>query len=50
MTRVVTSFFKDTFTVLGLSGVIFYRDWHLALLAMAVFPLAVSSSCAWETA
>ena len=42
MTRVVTSFFKDTFTVLGLSVVIFYRDWRLALLAMAVFPLAVA--------
>ncbi|MGP8049401.1 MAG: lipid A export permease/ATP-binding protein MsbA [Desulfobaccales bacterium] len=42
MTRVVTSFFKDSFTVLGLSAVIFYRDWRLALLAMAVFPLAVA--------
>ncbi len=41
MTRVVTSAFQDTFTVLGLSAVIFYRDWRLALLAMAVFPLAV---------
>ena len=42
MTRVVTSFFKDSFTVLGLSAVIFYRDWRLALLAMAVFPVAVA--------
>ena len=42
MTRVVTSAFQDTFTVLGLSAVIFYRDWRLALLAMAVFPLAVA--------
>jgi subfamily B ATP-binding cassette protein MsbA len=42
MTRVVTSFFKDSFTVLGLSAVIFYREWRLALLAMAVFPLAVA--------
>ena len=41
MTRVVTSTFQDSFTVLGLSAVIFYRDWRLALLAMAVFPLAV---------
>ncbi len=41
VTRVVTSFFKDSFTVLGLSAVIFYREWRLALLAMAVFPLAV---------
>ncbi len=40
-TRVVTSFFKDTFTVVGLTVVIFYREWRLALLAMVVFPLAV---------
>jgi ATP-binding cassette, subfamily B, bacterial MsbA len=41
VTRVVTSFFKDSFVVLGLSAVIFYREWRLALLAVAVFPLAV---------
>jgi ATP-binding cassette, subfamily B, bacterial MsbA len=41
VTRVVTSFFKDSFTVIGLSAVIFYREWRLALLAMAVFPIAV---------
>ncbi len=41
VTRAITSFFKDSFTVLGLSAVIFYREWRLALLAMAVFPLAV---------
>jgi ATP-binding cassette, subfamily B, bacterial MsbA len=37
--KVVTSFFKDSFTVLGLLGVIFYREWRLALLATAVLPL-----------
>jgi subfamily B ATP-binding cassette protein MsbA len=36
---VVTSFFKDTFTVIGLLGVIFYREWRLAILATAVLPL-----------
>ena len=41
VTRVVTSFFKDTFTIIGLSAVIFYREWRLALMAMVVFPLAV---------
>ncbi len=41
VTRVVTSFFKDTFTVIGLTAVIFYREWRLALMAMVVFPLAV---------
>jgi subfamily B ATP-binding cassette protein MsbA len=41
VTRAITSFFKDSFTVFGLAAVIFYREWRLALLAMAVFPLAV---------
>ncbi len=41
VTRVVTSFFKDSFTVIGLTVVIFYREWRLALMAMVVFPLAV---------
>ena len=41
VTRVVTSFFKDTFTVIGLTAVIFYQQWRLALMAMVVFPLAV---------
>ena len=41
VTRAITSFFKDSFTVLGLAAVIFYREWRLALLSMAVFPLAV---------
>lgn len=37
----VTSLFKDTFTLIGLVFVIFYRDWQLALVAMLVFPLVV---------
>ncbi|MDI6853308.1 MAG: lipid A export permease/ATP-binding protein MsbA [Deltaproteobacteria bacterium] len=37
--NVVTSFFRDSFTVIGLLGVIFYREWRLALLATAVLPL-----------
>ncbi len=41
VTRVVTSFFKDTFTVIGLTVVIFYQEWRLALMSMVVFPLAV---------
>jgi len=40
VTQVVTSFFRDTLTVVGLSAVIFYREWRLALLAILVFPLA----------
>ncbi len=41
VTRVITSFFKDSFTVIGLTAVIFYRDWRMALLATVVFPVAV---------
>ena len=37
----VTSLFKDTFTLLGLVFVIFYRDWQLAVIALFVFPLIV---------
>ncbi len=40
VTRVITTFFRDAFTVVGLIGVIFYREWRLALLAVAVLPLA----------
>jgi subfamily B ATP-binding cassette protein MsbA len=37
----VTGILKDVFTILGLVGVIFYRDWQLATLAILVLPLAV---------
>jgi len=37
----VTSLFKDTFTLIALIGVVFYRDWKLALIAVAIFPLAI---------
>ena len=36
----VTGSLRDVFTVLGLTGVIFYRDWKLALIAIFVLPLA----------
>ncbi len=38
--KVITSFFKDVFTLVGLTVVIFYQDWQLALIAILVFPLA----------
>jgi subfamily B ATP-binding cassette protein MsbA len=41
VTRVVTGFFKDLFTAVGLTAIIFYREWRLALMAIVVFPLAV---------
>ncbi len=36
----VTSFTRDFFTVLGLTGVIFYMDWKLAIGAFLVLPAA----------
>ena len=36
----VTSSVRDVFSIIGLTGVIFYRDWKLALLAMVVLPIA----------
>ncbi len=41
VTRVVTGFFKDAFTAAGLTAIIFYREWRLALMALVAFPLAV---------
>ena len=35
-----TSALRDCFTIIGLIGVIFYRDWRLALYALIVLPLA----------
>lgn len=37
----VTSLFKDSFTLLSLVFVIFYRDWQLAVIAMLIFPLII---------
>lgn len=35
-----TSALRDCFTILGLTAVIFYRDWKLALYAIIILPLA----------
>ena len=40
VSRVITSFFKDSFTLIGLTGVILYQDWQLALIALLIFPPA----------
>ena len=40
VTKVVTSFFKDSFTLVGLTAVIFYQDWRLAIIAILIFPPA----------
>ncbi len=38
--KVITSLFKDVFTLVGLTAVIFYQDWQLAFIAILVFPIA----------
>ena len=41
VSNAVTGLLKDSFTIIGLLCVLFYRDWKLALIAITVFPLAV---------
>ncbi|MGE5753173.1 MAG: ABC transporter transmembrane domain-containing protein, partial [Deltaproteobacteria bacterium] len=40
VTEAVTGLIKDFFTGIFLVGVVFYRDWQLALVALVAFPLA----------
>jgi len=37
----ITGLLKDAFTIIFLVGVVFYRDWKLALIAFIIFPLAI---------
>jgi subfamily B ATP-binding cassette protein MsbA len=37
----VTSLLRDSFTLIALVFVVFYRDWKLAMIAMIVFPLTI---------
>jgi len=41
VSEAVTSIMKDSFTLVGLTFVIFYRDWKLACIAAVVFPLTI---------
>jgi subfamily B ATP-binding cassette protein MsbA len=41
VSEAVTGVLKDCFTIVCLLFVIFYRDWKLALIAVAVLPVAV---------
>jgi len=41
VSNVVTGLIKDAFTVLGLTGVVFYRNWKLAIIAFIIFPIAI---------
>ena len=40
LTDATTGMVKDVFTVICLVGVVFYRDWKMAIVALVVFPLA----------
>ncbi len=40
VSRAVTSLVRDVFTVVGLTVVIFYQNWRLALIALVVLPIA----------
>ena len=41
VSQAVTSLFKDSFTMIGLIFVLFYRDWKLAIIAVFVFPFTI---------
>ena len=41
VSEAVTSLLKDSFTLICLVFVIFYRDWQLAIIAVFVFPLTI---------
>ncbi len=37
----ITGVLKDAFTIIFLIGVVFYRDWKLAIIAFIIFPFAL---------
>jgi subfamily B ATP-binding cassette protein MsbA len=41
VSEAITSLLKDSFTIICLVFVVFWRDWKLAIIAMVVFPLTV---------
>lgn len=41
VTEAVTGLIKDVFSALFLVGVIFYRDWRMALVGLVALPLAI---------
>ncbi|MCF8066995.1 MAG: lipid A export permease/ATP-binding protein MsbA [Desulfobacterales bacterium] len=40
VSNAVTSLLRDCFTIIGLTGVIFYMDWKMAMFAFLVLPVA----------
>ena len=41
VTNAITGLLKDAFTIFALTGVVFYRNWKLAIIAFIIFPLAI---------
>ena len=41
VSNTITGLLKDVFTILGLIGVVFYQNWKLAIIALAIFPIAI---------
>lgn len=41
VSSVITGLLRDAFTVVGLVGVLIYRDWFLSIFALGVFPLCM---------
>jgi subfamily B ATP-binding cassette protein MsbA len=40
VSNAITSILRDSFSIITLTGVVFYRDWKLACIAFIVLPLA----------
>lgn len=41
VSNALTGLIKDSFTIFALTGVVFYRNWKLAIIAYLIFPLAI---------
>jgi len=41
VSNTITGLLKDMFTMLGLIGVVFYRDWKLGIIGFLIFPVAI---------
>jgi subfamily B ATP-binding cassette protein MsbA len=41
VSNAITGLIKDVVTILGLTAVVFYRDWKLGIIAFIVFPIAI---------
>jgi subfamily B ATP-binding cassette protein MsbA len=41
VSNALTAFGKDTLTLFGLIGVMFYQDWQLGLVSFVIFPVAI---------